>query len=208
MNSTNSMGQPLPDPSSRLIALLEHHRGAFPQLDDELAQQQRLAHTLAEQRQHSERALAAWRSALSRRWECEVQAQRAYSSVQRQLNAHYGSDAAYAQLIAPARPGGPSTPSELLHHLRRLEAALKLLMPQPPFAALALAELRAISSSFEQAIDATTQCETERRRLLTEQRIAANLYEQAYDRARRLLAHFVGEQTLALPPLLSSEASS
>lgn len=191
---------PAPDAARRLVALLECHREAFPLLDEELTQQRSLAHVLAEHQLRGEQSLSAWRAALSHRWQCEVSAQRAYSAAQRQLCAYYGPDAAYAQLIAPAHPSNASTPSDLLHDLRRLEASLELLSSRPPFAAEALALLRAVGDDLGRAIEETARCEAERRSLLTEQRMAASLYERAYARARRQLVRYLGEQVIALPP--------
>jgi len=191
---------PTPDAVGRLVALLERHRHTSPQLEEELTRQQTLTHTLAEHRLRGDRALSAWRTALSRRWECEVSAQRAYRSVQRQLGDYYGPDTAYAQLIAPAHPSGSGTASDLLHELRRLAASLELLAPPPPFAAEALARLHATGDELAVAIEQSQRCENERRSVSIEQRMAVNLYERAYNRARHLLAGYIGEQTLALPP--------
>jgi hypothetical protein len=188
-----------PDAASRLLAALEHHRDTHPLLDEELSRQRTLAAAMAEQRQRDEQSLSHWRAAISRRWECEVKAQRAYTSIERQLSAYYGDDAAYAQLIAPAHPASSSTASDLLHDVRRLEASLELLSPRPPFAAEAIARLRAVAEDLGTAIDLTVRCEVERRSVLTDQRIAANLYERAYDRARQLLARHLGDQAPALP---------
>lgn len=192
---------PLPDATTQLIALLERHRERYPELADELAHQQTLSRVLTEHRQRGAEALGAWRAALSRRWECEVRAQRAYSAVQRQLAAYYGPDRAYAQLIAPGHPESASTASDLLHDVRRLCASLELLAPRPPFAAEAIAQLQAAGDDLERAVDQTSRCEAERRSVLTEQRIAVNLYERAYARARRHLAGFLGEQAVGLPPV-------
>lgn len=196
---------PFPDAASRLVALLERHSATFPSLEEELSQQRALAQVLAEHRQRSEQALSAWRAAISQRWDCEVGAQRAYGAVQRQLADYYGADPAYAQLIAPAHPGGASTPADLLHEVRRLVASLELLTPRPPFADEATARLQAATQELARAIDQTARCEAERRSILTEQRIAANLYERAYDRARRHLVRYLGEQALALPPTCPDE---
>lgn len=191
---------PPPDAAHRLVALLERHCAAFPVLEEDLAQQRSLAQVLAEHRLRDEQLLGAWRAAISRRWQCEVSAQRAYSAVQRQLSAYYGADAAYAQLLAPAHPSNASTPSDLLHEVRRLEASLELLTAHPPFAAEAMRLLRAAGDDLARAIDETSRYEVERRSLQIEQRMAANLYERAYGRARRQLAHYIGEQNLSLPP--------
>lgn len=200
MTTLSPMIRPLPDAASHLVLLLERHSEAFPQLERELRQQRALAQTVAEHLQRGERALAAWRVALSRRWECEVHAQRVYSRVQRQLGDYLGPDPLYAQLIAPAHQPSASTPSDLLHELRRLTASLELLVPRPPFADEAADQLQAAAQRLAWSIEETTRCEAERRGVLTEQRIAINLYNQAYDRARCLLARCVGDPSLLLTP--------
>lgn len=195
------MQAPAPEAVGRLVALLERYRTTSPLLEEELAQQRALTHTLTEHRLHGERALSAWRTALSRRWECEVLAQRAYRNAQRQLGDYYGADTAYAQLIAPAQAGASSTASDLLQEVRRLHAVIELLAPRPPFADEASNRLRLAADELASAIDYSQHCESERRSLITEQRIAVSLYERAYNRARRLLANHVGDQALALPPI-------
>lgn len=194
------IASPIPDAATRLVALLERHRETYPALEEELTQQQTLTRVLAEHRRRGEQALSAWRVALSRRWECEVCAQRAYSAVQRQLAEYYGPDQAYAQLIAPGHPACASTASDLLHDIRRLGASLELLAPRPPFAPEAIARLRDAGENLGRAIEQTSRCEAERRSVLTEQRIAVNVYERAYTRARRHLTRFLGEQAVGLPP--------
>jgi hypothetical protein len=189
----------LPDAAARLLAMLERYRDAYPPLEEELAHQQALAVAMAEQQQRGAQALTDWRAALSHRWECEVNAQRTYSQVERQLGSYFGSDAAYSQLIAPGHPSSGSTATDLLHEVRRLEASLELLSPHPPFAVAAIERLRAVATDLAAAIDLTTRYEVERRSVLTDQRIAANLYERAYDRARQMLARHLGDQALMLP---------
>lgn len=187
---------PFSEAASRLVALLERYRETYPTLDEELARQRSLTDTMAEHHRRGEQTRSAWQAALSNRWEREVAAQRAYSAVQRQLVTYYGPDPAYAQLIAPARPASACTASDLLYDLRRLGASLELLAPQPPFATAAITRLRTAADELALAIDATARCEAERRAVLSEQRIAANLYERAYDRAQRHLADLLGEETL------------
>jgi hypothetical protein len=199
MSTGTSRPASIPDAATHLVAMLERYRDACPLLNEELAHQRALAIAMAEQRKRGEQALSDWRAALSRRWECEVSAQRAYCDIQRQLGAYYGSDSAYAQLIAPSHPASGTTASDLLHEVRRLEASLELLAPRPPFAGQAIARLSAVAAELAAAIDQTARCEIERRSILTDQRIAANLYERAYDRARQLLARHLGEHALALP---------
>lgn len=187
------------DTINGLVALLERHCDTYPALSEELRRHRTLSRILAQHEDLAARALSAWRAAISERWEREVQAQRVYRLAQQQLGAYYGADPAYTQLIAPAHPGGAITPGELLHELRRIEASLELLLPRPPFAAALLAELQAAREALARAMERTEACEAERRNVLAEQRIAVNLYERAYDRSRRLIVRYLGEQAPALP---------
>jgi hypothetical protein len=192
---------PSPEAVGRLVALLERYRHTSPLLAEELTRQQTLTHTLAEHRIHGERTLSAWRTALSRRWACEVDAQRALRKVQRQLTDLLGADDAHAALFGSAPGDAQSTPTNLLAELRRLEAAIDLLTPRPPFAESARTRLRLASDELASAIEESQRCENERRSVLSEQRVAMSLYERAYERARRLLSSEIGDQALALPPV-------
>lgn len=197
----------LSDAATRLMTLMERLRDALPFVDDELACHRALSLALNEQRERGEHALSAWREALSRRWECEVLGQRIYSAVQRQLSGYYGDDTAYSQLIAPAHAGSANTASDLLQDMRRLEGALELVSPRPPFAQESLLRLRSAGDALAEAITWTDRCETERRCVLTERRLATNLYQRAYDRTRRLLTYHVGEQAASLPSHLDLEGA-
>lgn len=186
--------------ASQLIALLERHRRTLPFADEELARHQALRHALDDQHRRGEHALSCWREALSRRWECEVSAQRVYSAALRQLSDYYGDDPAYARLVAPAHPNHPITPTDLLADMRRLEASIALLSPRPAFAENCLERLRATADELAAAIDWTGRCEAERRSIMLEQRIAANLYQRACDKTRRLLSNHLPDvsETLSL----------
>ncbi|NTU77834.1 MAG: hypothetical protein HGA45_00280 [Chloroflexales bacterium] len=185
------------DAASQLIDLLERHRDRCPYLEEDLARYRTLSATLADQRCRGEHALGAWRTALARRWDCEVAAQRVYSAVQRQLGACYGDDPAYGQLIAPAQPAAVGTPGALLREVRRLEAALELLAPRPQFADEGRARLRAAANDLAAAIEQTDRYEALRRSALAEQRVVASLLERACARARRALAKHMPDADLA-----------
>lgn len=198
MTSTLFPPPPLTDATNRLLVLLEQHQ-TCPDLAAELQQQRGLARLLDEHRQRGEEILAAWRTAVSHRWECEVAAQRAFMLAQRQLKTHYEADPARAQLLVPAQRTGSSTPGDLLVEVRRLAASLELLSPPPPFARAAIADLLATSNELELALGETTRLEAQRRALLAEQRIAINFYTQAYNRARGVVTSCIGEHEL--PPI-------
>ncbi|HMQ30050.1 MAG TPA: hypothetical protein PKD53_04945 [Chloroflexaceae bacterium] len=171
----------------QILDLLERHRGRSPSLDEELRHCQALHEAMLEQSQRAEGALAAWQAALARRWSCEVAAQRAYRTVQSRLEGQSG-DAPYGPLVAPAQPGAASTPRALLAEVRRLEAALELVVPRPPFADEATARLRAVGDDLAAAIAQTDSCEAQRRSVVSEQRVVASLLERSHQRARQLLA--------------------
>jgi hypothetical protein len=187
-----------PDATSQLIDLLEHRRAEMPFAEEELARHRALRHALAEQISHSEQALSQWREALSRRWECEVQGQRIYTIVQRQIATYFGSDTTYLQLVAPSQPTAAVTAGSLLADMRRLEASLSLLRPRPPFAEESLLGLREAGDKLTAALDWSERCENERRRVMIEQRMAANLYERVCQKTRKLVAAHIDRE----PPIL------
>lgn len=179
------------DPTRQMIATLERHRDAYPFLDEDLARHRALSAALVAQALQSEYALSQWRTALARRWDCEVAAQRVYHKIQQQLDATYGADPAYSQLLAPAQPAAGNTPRALLHEVRRLEAALGLLAPRPLFADTGRTQLRTVAENLAAAIAQTDQCEAERRNRLVEQRLTANMLERVSERTRRTLTHYM-----------------
>lgn len=179
--------------SRRLIALLERHHVCHPSVAVELASHRDLYHQLEEQRRNSEQALAEWRSALARRWECEVAGQRLYLAIQRQLRDFFGPDAPYLQLIIPPQNNGACTATDLLIDLRRIEASLVMLRPQPSFTAEWLEQLAGACADLDAAIAWTARCETQRRNALLSQRLTYNAYHRARARTQRLLTDSLGE---------------
>jgi hypothetical protein len=172
--------------------MLELRRGEIPFADEELARHRTLRSALDEQVARSEQALLDWRAALSQRWDAEVNGQRTYSSVQRQMAGYFGSDATYLQLVAPSQPATALTASNLLADMRRLEASLALLRPRPPFVEESLSRMRNAGDRLAAAIAWNDHCEVERRRILIEQRMATHLYERVCQKTRRLMASHVG----------------
>lgn len=179
-----------PDAATQIITMLELRRTEFPFADEELARHRTLRTALDEQITLGEQALAEWRQALSRRWEAEIHGQRIYSAIQRQISSYFGNDAMYLQLVAPSHPSTGLTASNLLSDMRRLEASLALLRPSPPFAEESLTHIRAASDRLAAAIEWSEHCELERRRVIIEQRMAANLYERVCQKTRRLMAAY------------------
>ena len=181
-----------PEQINQIIELLERYKGAMPFADEELARHRALRVALDDQFQRGEAALSAWRAAIARRWECEVNGQRIYSAIRRQICDYFGKDGAYTLLVAPTHPEQASTASDLLAEMRRLEVSLELLRPRPPFADESIARLHASVDDLATAIEWTEHCETDRRSVLIEQRMACNLYQRACDKTRRLIESHMG----------------
>jgi len=198
MTQTIDMTTALLEGSTQLIALLERHRTSLPFAEEELARHRALRLAIDDQHRRSAHALSDWREALSRRWECEVSAQRLYTATMRQMSEYYSDDPAYARLVAPAHPDSGVTPRELLSDLRRLEASIALLSPRPVFADECLRRLRASGDELASAIDWTGRCESERRSIMLEQRIATNLYQRTCEQTRRLLSAHLHDTSEAL----------
>lgn len=200
----------LADPVADLITVLERYRDDVPVLAEELARQQALSQTLAEQQVLADEALRAWRAALGQRWNCEIAAQRCYSQVLQQLNAYYGNAADGVHVLTTARGTDTVyTPTGLLQAVRRLEAGLALLTPAPAFAEPARAALNEVAGCLERAIADSTRCEMDRHALLVEQRLATSLIERGYQRSLRLLAHHASAEDVAgLPADLPTDRAA
>ncbi|NTV62410.1 MAG: hypothetical protein HGA65_02590 [Oscillochloris sp.] len=179
-----------PDTATQLLTMLELRRNEFPFADEELARHHALRNALDEQNERSTQTLAAWRQAISQRWEAEINGQRTYIAIQREIEAYFSDDATYLQLVAPSQPATALTANNLLADMRRLEASLALLRPRPPFAERSLALMREAGDRLSTTISWTDHCEAERRRVLIEQRMAANLYERVCQKTRQLMAAY------------------
>lgn len=178
------------DAAHSLVKQLERHRAIMPFAEEELASHTLLRLSLEEHQRRSEEALCNWRSALARRWDCEIVAQRTYTNVQRQLGSFYGPGSAYLQMVAPAHAGSALTPTDLLLDLRRLEASLGLLSPEPPFARTYLMELANVICQLDAAISETIRYEAERRSVQLDHRLAIKIYQRACKRIEQLLGDF------------------
>lgn len=189
--------------ATQLVSLLERHRAALPFAEEELARHHALRSTLVERQARSEDALNAWRSALSHRWECEVRAQRTFSTVQRRARSYVTALPAYQHLVASPDAQTPVSHTGLLSDLRRLAAALALLIPPPAFVAENLVELQAAADELAAAIEMTGRCEATRRQMLLEERLTENLYLRTCAHTHRLISnHFAdGTSSDELPPL-------
>jgi hypothetical protein len=180
--------------SERLIAALERRRAELPFVDDVLALHQPRHRDLETSRLRSEQAVDAWRAALARRWECEVAGRRIYKLIVRQLVEHYGSAAVpEIQMLSRGEAEANSSPSELLHDLRRLQAALAMGASSLPFAAQRLAEIEQTCTALEVAIGEAEICEAQRRTAVLDRRMAQEAYRRARAATRRALAAHYGE---------------
>jgi hypothetical protein len=181
------------EPLNQIIAVLQQLRHRLPFADEELVHHAHLQAMLAEQQKQSAAALAAWRSALAARWECEVRAQRLYTRVRRQVLTLPDAEKAYMPLFESEVGSGTLTAQDLLHSLRRLTAVLSIIQPPPPFAEQALTDLKAIASELQAAIIHTDRCDEERRRIQAEQRLLLELCHRAYQRTRHRIAEHLSE---------------
>jgi hypothetical protein len=180
--------------SQRLIAALERQRGELPFADDILAMHRPTHADLERSSELSDGAVEAWRAALAQRWDCEVAGRRLYKQVVRQLAEHYGDAAPEVQLLSRGEAEANSTPTELLHDLRRLQAALDLGAAALPFAAERLAEVERACTILEAAIAAAAASEAQRRAAALDRRMAQEAYRRARAATRRaLLEHYGGQ---------------
>jgi hypothetical protein len=180
--------------SQRLIAALERQRSELPFADDILAMYRPTHAHLERSSELSDGAVEAWRAALAQRWECEVAGRRLYKQIVRQLVEHYGDTAPEVQLLSRGDAEVNSTPAELLHDLRRLQAALDLGVAALPFAAERLAEVERACVALEAAIEEAHQCESQRRTAALDRRMAQEAYRRARAATRRALIEHYGDQ--------------
>jgi len=184
---------PPADPLNQIITLLEQLRNRLPFAEEELAYHTQLRAMLAEQQEQSAAALAAWRTALARRWECEVQAQRLYTYVRQQVIDAVGTDAPCWQLVEESPADGAWMATDLLNNLRRLAIVVDLIQPALPSHKAIQAELQTMAARLAHAIQETERCEEERRRVQAEQRMLNELCQRSYRRTRqRIVTHLGG----------------
>ncbi len=185
--------------SQRLIATLEQLRSELPFAEDILAVHRPTHSELEQSYVRSEQAVAAWRTALAKRWECEVAGRRLYKRILRQLAAHYGGESApEIQLLSRGGAEADSSPTELLADLRRLQAATLLGSAAQLFAAEPQNELEQGCEALERAINEVNIYETQRRIAVLDSRLANEAYRRARTETRRRLVEHYGEQ-LASP---------
>jgi predicted Abi (CAAX) family protease len=126
----------------------------------------------------SEQTLAAWRTALTRRWELEIAGQRLYTRIQRQMLDQFGSDSPELQAVAPVRKSQGITPVDLLADLRRTLASLRLLSATHALLGGEVAELETVCSDLGDAIALTHDLQQKRRNAMIDQRLAQDIYQR------------------------------
>ena len=176
--------------SQRLIAALELRRAELPFADATLDAYRSMHRELAMSYSSSEQAVAEWRAALARRWECEVAARRLYKQVLRQLREHYGADTGPVSLLSRGGAEAESTPAELLEDLRRLAAALAITGVPAEIAARA-PHVEEACLELARAIGQVAACEHRRRQAALDNRMAREVYRRVRgETGRALAAHY------------------
>jgi hypothetical protein len=178
--------------SQRLIIALERRRSELPFAEDVLAIHRPTHDDLARCSARSDDAVEAWRAALARRWECEVAGRRLYKQGVRQLVEHYGRSAPEVQLLSRGGAEVDSSPSELLHDLRRLQAALELARSALPSVVERLDEAGQVCAALEVAISDASSREEQRRTAALDRRMAQEAYRRARTTTRRVLIEHYG----------------
>jgi hypothetical protein len=149
----------------------------------------------------SEQALAAWRAALTHRWQCEIEGQRRYMLLVQQLRDHYGDDSPQLQAVLPGHTTYTGSAEDLLHDMQRLHAAL-LLLTAAPVSAHSIDELDAACAALAHALSETRRCETERRTTSLDRRLAQDACEHAIAEAHMLLGrHASGTRSMLEAPV-------
>lgn len=184
--------------SQRLLTMLEQHA-------DDPAVAQRLDHhrtlhvRLSQQQAATEHARAAWRTALTARWQSEIVAQRVYLATYQQFVRLYGEGTAIMNLIEPSSDPACLTSDDLERELRRLHAAISLLAPDN----IALQhEVADVLARLGEANSHAATCDNARRHAATEYRFTATACQQAIDETSRRLLHV--NEPLQPRPIVSS----
>jgi hypothetical protein len=177
--------------SQHLIAMLERRRSELPFVENILAIHRPTHIDLERSSIKSDDAVEIWRVALAQRWECEINGRRLYKQTVRQLAEQYGgADAPEVQLLSRGGAEANSSPAELLHDLRRLQAALEMGLASLPFAARRLAEVDQACSALDAAIAAAQASEAQRRTAALDRRMAQEAYRRARAETERTLREY------------------
>jgi hypothetical protein len=188
------------DDSAHLMHILASHTGNWPFARQALARHQALHHELEVHQMKSEYALAEWRSALTHRWQCEIDGQRIYNTILQQTREHYGAESPEFQTIAPdTNHAGAAT--DLLNDMRHMHAALQLLEAAPLEQSM-LTDLEHACQYLHDALTATRHHETRRRTTTLERQVIHSACERAIAETTSMLeAHLQGVKVNTAPPL-------
>jgi hypothetical protein len=193
--------------SSHLIAILESQTAIPPFARNALARQRALHQHLEEYQHRSEQALAAWRAALTHRWQCEIEGQRHYMLLLKQLRDHYGADSPQLTTVMPTHTTYTGSAEDLLHDMQRLHAALRLL-PGTPITPQRMDELATACAELEHALNETYRCETERRNASLDRRLAQDACAHAIAETTEMLARHFHQTHPTIETLLYAEAQA
>ncbi|NJL35197.1 MAG: hypothetical protein HC893_16770 [Chloroflexaceae bacterium] len=183
--------------SNRLITLLESYADRCLFARDALARHRMLHNQLDAHRVRSEHALAAWRAALSHRWQCEIEGQRLYNHILEHARLSFGTESAEVKALVHSRIGTQAGSAEdLLDDMRRMHAALLLMQPSSPVLLEHIAQLAVACTRLEQALDATHRRETERRNATLERRLTYDACERAFAETMLMLVEHLGIPSL------------
>lgn len=186
--------------SARLLATLESYSATSPAMRATLDQHRALHARLEAHHTASEAALASWREALTRRWQCEIEGQRLFMTIVGQLRASYGANSPYLRVIDPGTAAHAGGPADLLNDLRRLHASLKLIPPPLPFDPARLDHLEAVCCDLDAALAETCAREAERRHANLERRMAQDAFQRTLATTQNRLSEWLKEPA-AIGPL-------
>jgi hypothetical protein len=177
--------------SLRFISAIEERRALLPFAGDLIALHQYAHRNLEACHAASETAVEAWRSALARRWDCEVAGRRLYKQIVRQMTDYYGEGSPQLLLVSRGGAEANSTPAELLDDLRRLHAALTVELVQIPFAAERLPQVSQAAAVLEAAIHEAQETEHRRRIAVLDSRMAREAFRRTCEESfGKLAAHY------------------
>jgi hypothetical protein len=194
--------------SLRFINAIEERSALLPFAADLLALHQYAHRNLEICYAASEAAVDAWRSALARRWDCEVAGRRLYKQIVRQMTDYYGEGSPQLLLVSRGGAEANSTPAELLVDLRRLHAALTVELAQLPFAADRLPHVAQSCAVLEAAIYEAQETEHRRRIAVLDSRMAREAFRRTCEETfGKLAAHYGDRFTDEFSDLLSPPAA-
>jgi hypothetical protein len=205
MSQIISSHSKLLDESGRLIDTLQAYATTSSVAREALMRHEMLHQRLQEQQHRSEVALAEWRTALTRRWKCEIEGQRIYNGTVQHLRECYGDNTPQVQAIVPASSHA-GTAADLLNDMRRLHAAL-VMMDGAYINAAHLDRLEATCAELNEALNDTERLEKNRRSATIERRMAEDACQRAMNDTTRLLRETLGN-TMTIQPAAHAEVGS